>query len=672
MKLIQRVGHYPELIEFLLETKDKYPNSFSNVWLNTAYGYPLQSVHYETADRFAEYAKRFREKGVTVSLQLSNTMGHGQYMMTRDCSGLVYEGSPVKKMVGANGCTAEYGFCWNDSFFQNYLADHVKYYVEKVKPAEIWIDDDLRARNHAPVDFGCFCPDCLAEFNAMHGYNYNREDLVNEFVHGDVAVRENWIKFVRKGMGGLTEIISKAAHEGCADTVVCLQNGYNGGYTGYGHDYLFEAMRKATGHAPMYRAGGGAYHAHNPNEFLDKMVQISFDHSRLPDYVVERCPEIECTPNTVFGKVSRGHAFETAAYLAVGATGMSYAMLGLNEDTDVFLKAFKLFDEQRDYYEQLSAVSKASVAGGITYATSKKAHLRKLPEGATMATAFNYNSEAYECANFMLRNGFALNYENENSGVFLLHPTTARQMQQDELYALTKQNVITDADTVMYLKSLGIDLGVEARALSGDEGMSSIELFTENDLNKVGRDTFNAPYFSGGLANYYTITKVPENAEILGTYKIKFPQATYSLPDAPHGYTSVILHNEQGGNWAVMGYGLWKSVIPSSQRNRLLNIIDYISGNAPAVRPDCPTQNIYLPRLCKETGKTMSVSVINCTIEPQNELEIIIRNPKTDRFRFVSQYDGEKELVANKVGEDYYLKLPTLSPWSVATVFCDK
>ncbi|MBQ2704899.1 MAG: hypothetical protein IJF58_05070 [Clostridia bacterium] len=672
MKLIQRIGDNVELVDFLLNTLDKYPNSFTNVWLNTAYGYPAQSVHYETAEHFAEYAKKFREKGVTVSLQLSNTLGHGQYMMTRDCSGLVYEGSPVKRMVGANGCTAEYGFCWNDDFFKNYLADHVRYYVEKVQPAEIWIDDDLRARNHAPVDFGCFCDDCLATFNAMHGYNYNREDLVNEFLHGDINVRDNWIKFVRKGMSGLAEVIAKATHEGCADTVVCLQNGYNGGYTGYGHDYLFDTMYKATGHAPMYRAGGGAYHAHNPNEMLDKAVQIAFDHSRLPDYVVERCPEIESTPDTAFGKVARGHAFETAAYLAVGATGMSYAMLGaLPEKPEFFHKSFKLFDEQRGYYEQLGDLSRKSIAGGMTFATSKKAHLRKLPEDATFGSSFNYNSEEYECANFMLRNGFAMNYENENSGIFLLHPNAARQMQYDELESLTKKNVLTDADTVMYLKSIGIDLGVEARALSSDEGMASSENFTNHKLNKGYRSVFTASFFSGGLANYYTITKVPENAEILGTYKIKFPEVTYNLPDAPHGYTSVIIHNAQGGNWAIMGYGLWKSVIPSFQRDRLLNIIDYISGDAPAVRPISATQDVYLPRVCKETGKTLAVSVINCTIEPQDDVEIIIRNPKSDKFRFMSQYDGEKELVANKVGNDYIIKLPEITPWSVATVFCD-
>ena len=669
MKLIQRIGDNKELVDLVLSAADKFPNSVTNVWLNTAYGYPAQSVHYETAEHFAEYAKLFRERGITVSLQLSNTLGHGQYMMTRDCSGLVYEGSPVKRMVGANGCTAEYGFCWNDDFFKNYLADHVRYYVEKVQPAEIWVDDDLRARHHTPVDFGCFCDDCIAKFNSMHGYNYVREDLVKDFLHGDISVRENWINFVRKGMSGLIEAISKAAHEGCKDTVVCLQNGFNGPYTGCSHDYLFETIYKVTGHAPMYRAGAGAYHAHDPNDFLVKLIQIAFDHSRLPQYVEERCPEIESTPDTAFGKVARGHAFETAAYLAGGATGMSYAMLGaMPEKPEFFYKSFKLFDQQRDYYENLGAVSRKTIASGITYAVSKKAHLRKLPEDATMK---QFNTEPYECANFMLRNGFALNYEDENSGIFLLHPSVAQEMAYDELVELTKKNVITDGETVAYLKSIGIDLGVEARALSSDEGMASSEIFTDHKLNEGYKSVFTAPFFSGGLANYYTITKIPENAEVLGAYKIKFPEVTYDLTDAPHGYTSVIIHNEKGGNWAVMGYGLWKSVIPSFQRDRLLNIIDYISGNAPAVRPVSATQNVYLPRICKETGKTSSVSVINCTIEPQDDIEIIIRNPKSDKFTFMSQYDGKMELAADKVGDDYYIKLPNLTPWSVATIFCD-
>ena len=38
-----------------------------------------------------------------VSMQVANTLGHGEYSSSRDCSGLHYEGSPVGKMVDING-----------------------------------------------------------------------------------------------------------------------------------------------------------------------------------------------------------------------------------------------------------------------------------------------------------------------------------------------------------------------------------------------------------------------------------------------------------------------------------------------------------------------------------------------------------------------------------------
>jgi hypothetical protein len=132
MKIIQRIGSDPALLELLLEMQEKHPGCFTDVWLNTAYGYPKNEDHAKVADELAEAAQRLREKGIRVSMQLSNTLGHGQYMMLRDCSGLVFEGSPVRKMVGHDGVQAEYAFCWNDPYFRNYLTEHVRDYMKNV------------------------------------------------------------------------------------------------------------------------------------------------------------------------------------------------------------------------------------------------------------------------------------------------------------------------------------------------------------------------------------------------------------------------------------------------------------------------------------------------------------------------------------------------------------
>ncbi len=76
-------------------------------------------------------------------------------------TGLVYENSPVEKMVGHNGTVADYCFCWNGKHFREYTYSYIKEYVKRIKLYCVWVDDDLRASNHNPVEYGCFCDECI-------------------------------------------------------------------------------------------------------------------------------------------------------------------------------------------------------------------------------------------------------------------------------------------------------------------------------------------------------------------------------------------------------------------------------------------------------------------------------------------------------------------------------
>ena len=163
---------------------------------------------------------------------------------------------------------------------------------------------------------------------------------------------------------------------------------------------------------------------------------------------------------------------------------------------------------------------------------------------------------------------------------------------------------------------------------------------------------------------------IPEGCEVLGYYDKNMicPHACDD-PELPFGYTSVIMTTAQGGKWAVMACDLWKGIVPSTQRNRILNIIDLISGGMPA-KILSPIQANLMPRTDAD-GKTVSASVVNCTIGKAKNIELLIRDPKAKRFYFMSQYDGECELTARKTDDGYIVTLPSLSPWSVGTVFCD-
>ena len=214
MKVIQRLNALRQgddaYLNMLLDNHTKYPNSFTDVWLATAYGFPTMQTHAKYARDAAYAAKRFRSHGIGVALQLSNSIGHGQYMLARDCSAVEQELKYAQPIVGHDGTTGVCSFCYNDPVFRAYTLEEVRLYMEAVEPEEFWIDDDFRARNHKPVDFGCFCPRCMSAFNARFGTAYTREELVKDMIP-DASLRGKWVEFLRQGLASLmTEICAVA------------------------------------------------------------------------------------------------------------------------------------------------------------------------------------------------------------------------------------------------------------------------------------------------------------------------------------------------------------------------------------------------------------------------------------------------------------------------------
>lgn len=113
--LTQRLGsrQNDEYMESVLQIIKDHPGSCDEVWFATEYGFPPLERHAEAVENIIRSADKFRKAGIRVSLQLSNTIGHGEYMANRDCSGLLYEGSEVEHMVDDDGKFAEYCFCWH-------------------------------------------------------------------------------------------------------------------------------------------------------------------------------------------------------------------------------------------------------------------------------------------------------------------------------------------------------------------------------------------------------------------------------------------------------------------------------------------------------------------------------------------------------------------------------
>ncbi len=651
-----------EFVTDFLRLVKEHPGSCDEVWLATSYGFPKPEDHEDTARRLGAVAARLRGAGLRVSLQISNTIGHGQYMSACDCSGLVYDGSPVRNIVGPDGTVARYCFCWNDPVMRSYVRREVMAYAAAIRPYTVWIDDDLRANNHRPVRLGCFCPECIAAFNRRCGTAFTREALVHEINRGDGTVRADWIAFVRDGLGSFTYDVYSAIHEVSPETFAGLQNGANGGCTGTGLGHIFEAMERATGKKPKYRPGGGAYRDHNPGDMLAKMDEVSWQQHLSSGYVDEIRPEIENLPDVRYGKTIAGTCMETSLYLAAGANAMSYAMMmNDNEPMDWHGEMLAAFAAHREYWLRLCRASEGSVRAGLTVALGKEMWRARTKDD------WDWCAEPFRQVPSVFR-GTAIptTFDTPNAPVYVLHPSALAGLTDEELRVLLGRPVLTDGECAARVNErIPGALNVDSVPTETEQ---FFEVFTDHPVNgaAAGRKWSQSFYIKSGHALFGKVI------EPLGWFDTNSLNAVPVRPTDPHPYgcASALVKTSAGVKWAVFGHSPWNSVISGDRRDQLLRAVDAISGDRLTAVLETRAQAELLPRENME-GCLTSVSVLNRTIGQSGPLTLRLRRVKQTTALFMAQYRTPQTLTLTPDGVDRIAVLPSLDPWTVGTLFLE-
>lgn len=666
--LTQRLGSAtqkdPAFIDSLIAQIKAHPGCCDEVWLATDYGFPPMDVHRASAETLKDVAEKFRAIGVRVSLQLSNSIGHGQYMSALDCSGLVYEGSPVEHMVGQGGEVAGYTFCWHGENFRRYVIEQLQAYVSAVRPACVWVDDDLRAENHFPVDKGCFYESCIARFNALHGTDFTRETLVHA-IDRDLLWRKKYVQFMRDGLGDFVYVISKAVHDVSPETRMGYQYTPYGGYTGRDFNYVFDAMKRATGHDPVSRPGGGAYDDHDPNQFILKGYAMSGLNELLPDYVTEIRPEIENLPDVVYGKSIAGTCFETDLYMSMGSTAMSYAML--MEDYEPMAwhgRMLEAFAARRGFWQLLSKINRQTHPAGIRVFTPAEAWRQAVSADAP-PLAWARPNPSPETA--LLRFGVPLARTDKEDHVILLHGALAAQLTDSEIEFLLSKPVFTDGEALEILAKRGWGSCFSARA----DACDTSQLY-EDMLNHPVNGAPNKPQWSQTffITRGHHLTDLTGGTEFFSEYRSISLNAARNTadPDHPYGMSGAIIATSRGARWAVFGNSPWLGKgISHDRRQQLLNAMDYISQNGLAARLETPWQALVLPRADAD-GRTVCVSLVNCTIGESDPLTVRIRRPASDRFFWRTPTGESVELSVQWDGEDAIVTTPALAAWSAGLI----
>jgi hypothetical protein len=335
------------------------------------------------------------------------------------------------------------------------------------------------------------------------------------------------------------------------------------------------------------------------------------------------------------------------------------------EPLEYHMKEFRLFSQHRKYWEEMSKYNYDSYQAGLRYYYSKYIWKKDLLPEEGME---KINEQPYLEILDMLRTAIPMVYDQKDNDIIILHPESAKLLQPEDVEFLKGKNIVTDGESIHILKEKGYDFGIDTREITPDEALIINEKFVEHPTHP-GVDAFKVSFFSGGRAAAYAMDPVNTDCEIVAHYNATKPLEPYfENTDLPYGVSEMVITTDKGGTWAILGYCPWKNIIPSNIRDHILDLADYVSGNGVCARLITPVQAVLNPRKNND-GKVCCVSITNCTIGESGEMELLIRKSAGDKFYFMSQYNGECELTAEKRGDEYLVKVPSINGWSVGTVF---
>ncbi len=312
------------------------PGCCDEVWFSTGIGLPPMETHRAHVEELKRAAADLLALGITPSLQIQATLGHGDKISAlADCSAKAWGG-----WTGSTGVEDRLCSCPRQPGFLAYMREMAKTYAA-FKPGSVWIDDDLRIDNHAPATDGslngCWCATCLAAFGAKEGRTWERSALA-EAVAKDAAVAARWKAFSVEAIVTVAGVIAEEFHRLSPKTTMAFQHCFN--------DADIDSVRavattlaRTSGHPVGLRPGGGSYYDINPCEQIVKSIRAAQFRGRVADLpnVGIWCPEVESCPRAYGSRSAQSILVESFIAMAYGFNSTSLLVTDTRTETEAFV-----------------------------------------------------------------------------------------------------------------------------------------------------------------------------------------------------------------------------------------------------------------------------------------------------------------------------------------------
>ncbi|MBQ3132728.1 MAG: hypothetical protein IJC17_00435 [Clostridia bacterium] len=445
-----------------LNTGHITPEEWETIWL------PL----------FEKVKAKLQPHGITASINPWTTTLHCDRGRFRK------EGQNFRHMVDPTGREATAVACPADEDFLDYVADMYRRYAE-ANPHTLWLEDDMRLHNHAPLTWGgCFCDYHMRLFSEALGRTVTREEFIEAAVaEGEPSpCRQVWLDSAREAICRIAERIGEAVFAVNPDIQLGLMCSAPAVHAAEGRDWA-RMMKALTGNkCPLVRPHLPSYSEESTNFYSELFTTISRQTAALVPANVEIRPELENCPWTRFYKSRRFTDFQIKSAALLPSTGITMNIYDMMGNGMPYPEQFGgMLREARPFLDAVCRLDlKPDESRGVTVPIFEKSAYTlhtHAPQGMPALyprdSLFSPLLSAFSISNHMLADKLP------SSGVVAFSGQSIRGYNDAELDCLFAENrVIVDGEAVLALADRGrLDLigAVSATVAELPEGDRAME-----------------------------------------------------------------------------------------------------------------------------------------------------------------------------------------------------
>lgn len=269
-------------------------------------------------------------KALPDSISISINPWHS--LMHMDQGKRLKPGQDFRLMRDVNGLEATLSVCPACENWRTYIAELYERYA-KTQPFCIWVEDDFRFHNHAPLSWGgCFCEEHMRRFSQAAGKDLSIDEFISDLLEPGRPhpYRKVWLDSCRRDLLEAARTIGQAVRSVSEDIRTGLMSSLPQVHAAEGRDW-HGILRNLSGkNPPVSRPHLPAYSEIAPSRYMLAFNQITMLNRAFLPEDTEIYPELENFPYSLYTKSLRFTRFQLLSSLPLSLHGMTIDLFDLN------------------------------------------------------------------------------------------------------------------------------------------------------------------------------------------------------------------------------------------------------------------------------------------------------------------------------------------------------